>query len=71
MAFVPLTVLFALALSTLEVQGAPEDCAGLKKNTFDLLLSVKETCDDGLKDCCQVRIKWTVSSINRVCNKTF
>ena len=48
-------VLLLVILFSPEVLCAPKDCARLKQETFDLWLSVKETCDDGPKDCCQVR----------------
>ena len=52
LAFVKLLLL--VTLFSPEVLCAPKDCARLKQDTFNLWLSVKETCDDGLKDCCQV-----------------
>ena len=45
----PLVTLFSP-----EVLCAPKDCTRIRQVTFDLWLSVKEACDDGLKDCCQV-----------------
>ena len=59
-------LLLLILLYSPEVQCAPKDCARLKQDTFELWLSVKETCDDGLKDCCQVYCLYDEKQQNKI-----